>query len=271
MTFDDVWALFGTLRGRRLHTLDQQQPFTVEQVAPTSLVVRVERTGNLRPIQRADFEDAWQRLTQMGRLSRTEIHREISRFNPAYVATLLAQIPGVRYTLRPIVLSRAGAPTVPPQAAPPPAGGPSAPQLEEDEEPGGEEVEETLADRLAQYGQRAGFEARKEWRTDIGNRIDLVWARPLPAGFPGARQGELLPIVGFEIESSWRTRKHVKGDIFNLQDLSPALGVIVLCKGADDEQDQIDSLRQAAQRYIGKLGLRIQVWTDADVEHLLRR
>ena len=75
--------------------------------------------------------------------------------------------------------------------------------------------------------------------------------------------------VGFEIETSWRSRKHIKGDIFNLQDLSPSLGVIVLCCSANDTPQEIESLRSAAKRYIVKVGLRILVWSDSDVDKLL--
>ncbi len=42
-----------------------------------------------------------------------------------------------------------------------------------------------------------------------------------------------LPIVGFEIESSWRSRKHIKGDVVNLRDLRPLVGVIVLLGDAE--------------------------------------
>jgi hypothetical protein len=34
-------------------------------------------------------------------------------------------------------------------------------------------------------------------------------------------------VAGFEIESSWRTRKHVKGDLLDLQDAGVALGVVL--------------------------------------------
>ena len=37
-----------------------------------------------------------------------------------------------------------------------------------------------------------------------------------------------VPVVAFEVESSWRTRKHIKGDYLNLFDLGASRGVIVL-------------------------------------------
>jgi hypothetical protein len=131
-----------------------------------------------------------------------------------------------------------------------------------------EEIAEPIADRLVAYGRRLGYQTRKEWRTELGNRIDVVWAQDLPAELAAMTSQPLLPVVGFEIETSWRTRKHVKGDIFNLQDLGAALGIIVLCKGPQDSPAEVASLRKAAQRYVAKLGLRILVWTEDDVQRL---
>lgn len=67
-----------------------------------------------------------------------------------------------------------------------------------------------------------------------------MWTWTPPTPIPGLDTG--VPVVGFEVESSWRTRKHVKGDLLNLQDAGVALGVIVLA--GDGEKD--DSLRRFA-------------------------
>src|SRR5215831_4563279 len=268
-TFDGVWEFLRGLSGQRLHTLDQHKPFTLQEVGPSSLTVVVEETGFPRTIRRADCEEAWQRLVQLGRLSRSEIHREISKFNPAYVSSLLSQLPEINYSLSPIVLTLNSKQTAPLSSKQISAykSGITEINSAEDELPETEEAEEHVADRLVAYGHQMGFAVQKEWRTDIGNRIDVVWATPVPQGLPGFSEGDLLPVVGFEVETSWRTRKHIKGDIFNLQDLGPSLGVIVLCKGPNDNPEGIESLRAAAQRYIKKLGLRIQVWSDSDVDN----
>lgn len=55
--------------------------------------------------------------------------------------------------------------------------------------------------------------------------MDLVWFYGLRTCIPAI--GTEIPVVGFEIETSWRTRKHIKGDVFNLLELSPAFGVIL--------------------------------------------
>ncbi len=82
---------------------------------------------------------------------------------------------------------------------------------------------------LVDTGRRMGFDVRTEYVLP-GGRLDVVWLWSPPTPIPGV--GEPLPVVAFEVESSWRTRKHVKGDLLNLQDAAVSLGVIVLA-GAD--------------------------------------
>jgi hypothetical protein len=82
-----------------------------------------------------------------------------------------------------------------------------------------------VVDALARAGRKLGFEVAHEYPVP-GGRIDLVWLLPATIGIPGVDAP--LPAVGFEIESSWRTRKHIKGDYLNLHDLGASLGVIVL-------------------------------------------
>ena len=72
--------------------------------------------------------------------------------------------------------------------------------------------------------------------------------------------------MGFEIESSWRTRKHVKGDLLNLQDAGVSLGVIVLA--GDTQKDE--GLRTFASQLIDRPGANILVWTAEDVRTLAR-
>src|SRR6266571_7056170 len=81
---------------------------------------------------------------------------------------------------------------------------------------------------LQAAGRRAGLNVELEYPV-VGGRVDIVWLWQGPSSFPSA-----LPIVGFEVESSWRTRKHLKGDFLNLLDLQPALGVIVLLGEGED-------------------------------------
>jgi hypothetical protein len=82
---------------------------------------------------------------------------------------------------------------------------------------------------LTQTGQRLGYTVETEFPVQ-GGRIDVVWLTDLPAAF----DTDSLVIAAFEVESSWRTRKHLKGDYLNLFDVGAAVGVLVLLgQGAD--------------------------------------
>ena len=111
---------------------------------------------------------------------------------------------------------------------------------------------------LAKLGERAGFTVVKEYPVP-GGRLDVAWLWEPPTPLPGVVGA--IPVAGFEIESSWRTRKHVKGDLLNLQDAGVALGVIVLA-GADPRDE---SLRRFAQALVDRPGATIRVWTHDDV------
>lgn len=112
---------------------------------------------------------------------------------------------------------------------------------------------------LQDAGESAGFEVVTEYPL-VGGRLDVVWGVPSP--IPNVDR--LLPVVGFEIESSWRTRKHVKGDLLNLQDAGVSLGVIVLA--GDTERDA--ALRRFAETLVNRPGPQVMVWTTADVRAL---
>ena len=96
-----------------------------------------------------------------------------------------------------------------------------------------------------------------------GGRLDVVWLSPTLAGLPGAAGA--VPVVAFEVESSWRTRKHIKGDYLNLYDLGAAIGVIVLL---GEEQD-VDGTRRFAQTMVDRPGPTVLVWSQEDVEALV--
>ncbi len=114
---------------------------------------------------------------------------------------------------------------------------------------------------VADTGRRMGFDIHTEYPVP-GGRLDVVWTWSPPSPIPGVN--EALPVVAFEIESSWRTRKHVKGDLLNLQDAAVALGVIVLA-GADPRDV---SLRRFATSLVDRPGNRVLVWTEDDVRAL---
>lgn len=92
------------MAGRTLQTLDRGRHFDVVEVGDTSVIVRPHVSDIERGIRRVDIEGAFAELLECGQLSRSDIRRRYSNFNPAYVAAILAALPGVTHTLRPIVL-----------------------------------------------------------------------------------------------------------------------------------------------------------------------
>ncbi|MFP3712590.1 hypothetical protein [Puerhibacterium sp. TATVAM-FAB25] len=126
------------------------------------------------------------------------------------------------------------------------------------------ELNRELTDLLAQAGSRFGFDVVLEYPVR-GGRLDVVWTWAPPSPFPGLERP--VPVVGFEIESSWRTRKHVKGDLLNLQDAGVGLGVIVLA-GTDPKDD---GLRRFAEMLVDRPGPTVLVWTADDVQALVEQ
>lgn len=119
-----------------------------------------------------------------------------------------------------------------------------------------------VTNELVNFAPRLGLTAATEYQVP-GGRIDVVWLWRPSVPVPGA-EGE-LPIVGFEIESSWRTRKHIKGDLLNLQDLRPLLGVILLLGEGPD----VESTRRFASQLVDRPGTRVVVWSEQDLAALL--
>jgi len=132
---------------------------------------------------------------------------------------------------------------------------------EHDGHPEATVLNQELTALLVEVGQQMGWTVRTEYRVP-GGRLDVVWLWEPATPIPGV--ADPIPIVGFEIESSWRTRKHVKGDLLNLQDAGVSLGVIVLA-GADTRDD---SLRRFAIALVDRPGAKVLIWTDADVSAL---
>lgn len=124
-----------------------------------------------------------------------------------------------------------------------------------------------VKDKLSKIANKLGLKPINEYSIGIGY-IDQVWLVDFGSKLPYL--GSKLPVVGFEIETSWRTRKHIKGDIFNLAMLNPAVGIIIFIrKGFDDEKD-FESDVNATQRNIEcSKGLgRFLVWSEKHVDKL---
>jgi hypothetical protein len=104
MAMAQIWEEIVKLNGRTLYTLDRQKPFTTVSVTESNVVVRPRETGKERSIPRAGIEGAHRQLVAAGRLTLAEIEKGFAPLNPAYVASLLAEIPGVAVSTRPLQL-----------------------------------------------------------------------------------------------------------------------------------------------------------------------
>lgn len=129
-------------------------------------------------------------------------------------------------------------------------------------------LKEKWVKKLEDLALRFGFKCREEVSTN-GGRVDLVWFYELELKLPSI--GNKFPIVGFEIETSWRTRKHIKGDIFNLLELSPAYGIILFLSEGFDQKSKLRGNVEAAKRYVtGYRGIsKIFVWTEKEIEKIV--
>lgn len=135
-------------------------------------------------------------------------------------------------------------------------------EVEEVSEPDGElRLHQRLTDVLVGVGQQMQFEVVTDYGVP-GGQLDVVWSWLPPSPIPDLVAP--VAVVGFQIESGWQTRKHIKGDLLNLTDAGVALGVIVLA-GMDASED---SLRRFATALVDRPGPRILVWGEDDVEAL---
>lgn len=126
-----------------------------------------------------------------------------------------------------------------------------------------------VLDLIEKCGKKLGFETKREYAVPMG-RIDIVWFLHTPLAELFENDG-LIPIMGFELETSWRTRKHIKGDIINLQLLKASHGVIILQKGMDDSENEIASLIRSCKELLLKMNAKgIHIWTSNDVVEMCK-
>jgi len=114
--------------------------------------------------------------------------------------------------------------------------------VEHEEERDLGEYSRNLKKELKEIAEALNLEQVEEYQIS-GGSVDVVWLTK-SAEIPN------VPVVGFEIETSWRTRKHIKGDIFNLTVLKPILGVILFIKKEfKDEREFLGNLK-ATKKYV---------------------
>lgn len=90
----EPWLTIAQLVGQELKTLKLGELFTVLGLNNKNIVIRAS-TSRTRTIGRDQIDRAWQHLQNQGELTRAEIQKKYSRFNPAYVAAILSKLPGV--------------------------------------------------------------------------------------------------------------------------------------------------------------------------------
>ena len=100
----NIWIEIKQLKGQTLRTLDQRKPFDIVDVTDSTIIVRPHKSQIERSIRRDALENAYTRLATVEKITRVEIRDSFSEFNPAYVAAILAALPGVQHSLRPIHL-----------------------------------------------------------------------------------------------------------------------------------------------------------------------
>jgi len=100
----NVWDEVKKLEGKTLKTLDWEKPFDIQDVLSNIVVIWIRSTKKERIIHWREIEESWNHLEEYRILTRTEIHKLYSERNPAYVASILANLPGVTYHIRPITL-----------------------------------------------------------------------------------------------------------------------------------------------------------------------
>jgi hypothetical protein len=131
----DCWSEIKKLEGRTLFVLAQRKLFDVVEVSDTFVVVRPHLHNKLRPIPRDQVEGACKELLSKGKITRIRIQQAHSEFHPAFVAALLANLPGMTYTIKPITIHhqefqpQEKAPLAAKKQPPPPADMPPAPPI----------------------------------------------------------------------------------------------------------------------------------------------
>ena len=105
----EFWRRIAFEIPRKLHTLDEEKPFEITSVTHETIELTVS-TGQPRSIPRGEVEQAWNELTQTGRIDRERVTK-FANFNVAYVLAILARLPGVSYLLKPLRLMMGGGAT----------------------------------------------------------------------------------------------------------------------------------------------------------------
>jgi len=104
------------------------------------------------------------------------------------------------------------------------------------------EISTDLKKKLKNIADTLNLEQVEEYQIS-GGSVDVVWIKK-------SEVDQNIPVVGIEIETSWRTRKHIKGDIFNLTVLRPILGIILFIKKGFKNESKFIGIVRATEKYV---------------------
>lgn len=97
-----VWEHIQDLEGQQLTTLDREKPFVVRAVDDEELTIYLLSSKKERQIGRSEIEGPFNDLWLSKKLTLGGIRDMHSRSNSAYIAALLARVPGIAHSLGPI-------------------------------------------------------------------------------------------------------------------------------------------------------------------------
>ncbi len=98
------WSEIEKLAGRTLCVLARRNPFDVVEVSEGHAVVRPQVHNISRQVPRREIEAAYTDLFASGQITARQIKERHASFHSAFVAALLAELPGITYSLNPITL-----------------------------------------------------------------------------------------------------------------------------------------------------------------------
>jgi len=100
----DLWKELKNLERHTFRTLKQKKEFDVIEVAASKIIVKPHSSDKERSISRKQIESTYHELVASRQISRSQIEDRYSPRNSAFVAALLAQLAGVKFTDDPITL-----------------------------------------------------------------------------------------------------------------------------------------------------------------------
>jgi len=104
LTMSQLWPRICSLGGRELKTLVRGNPFRVKDVQGDRVVLSPVVNGKPRTIARQTLEEAFSALLERRELTGQQIAWEFSSFNAVYITALLAALPDVAVSTRPVRL-----------------------------------------------------------------------------------------------------------------------------------------------------------------------